>query len=193
MTKKEIYQAVGQEAGYSSTQVAAVVAGRRKDTSEKILPAYKRITNQPTTIKEVYALIAETTNYSVGHVTQVIAGRRNDVKGTITPMFNKLKNGVSATPTRDATLVECFDRAFSKKETAKRKQTKNVRAGGVGDLIKQMRERRNLTQEELADGVYCDVSTIISAEADSRTCSLNTFFNILNYLRVETEFAFRFL
>ena len=102
------------------------------------------------------------------------------------------------TKLKTKSLEELEDKYFGKKGTSKRENYEaQVEIEIIGEFLKQYREDKNLTQQQLAKKLGMDKSYISKIEHNVKTQRLDTLVNVLKalkghlFIRIPAEKGFR--
>ncbi len=90
-------------------------------------------------------------------------------------------------------LEELTDKHIGKKGTPKRDQFEyELRMEIVGDIIKEARKKRNLTQQELGDIIGVQKAQISKIENNTKNVRIDTFIKVLNALKAKVNLKIEF-
>ena len=141
------------------------------------------------TKKELVSKVAARTGFSESHVSKVLSGSRTNAE--ITACANEIENGVTTkavvktskkkdvVPVASKELNEQFDKNSS---------IKRFKTSDIGGILRQARENRGMSKEDVADAMNEDEDTISNIENDATECTLEQFFGYFLACRVQVDF-----
>lgn len=101
----------------------------------------------------------------------------------------KKQNPVAKT----TTLEEVEDKIYGKRGTPKREAYEAAfREEVIGEIIKQIREKQNLTQDQLAHLLKINKSNISKIENNVKSIRMDTFFRIIKALNAKMTIILEF-
>ncbi len=105
----------------------------------------------------------------------------------------KIKQQKKKTPLRLASFETLENKYYGKKGKAKREAYEAAfREELIGEIIKQIREKQNLTQEELAQMLNVNKSNISKIENNLKSIRMDTFFRVLEALKTKMTIKLEF-
>ena len=132
------------------------------------------------TKKELVSKVAAETGYSESHVSKVLSGSRfNQDISDVAEKFEKEDGAVlTSNPSASKLAVVKKETSTSKlSDFTDSKEVKRLRPDEIGNLLKQVREHRGISQDTLASHMGVSRSTISAIETDSANCKLQYFFD----------------
>lgn len=89
---------------------------------------------------------------------------------------------------------EMLDKHISKKGTYEREKFEaKVQAGVIAHQLKELRKKKNLTQQQLADIVGIDKAGISKIEKGTRNLTIETILRVANALGAKVDFSIQAL
>ena len=91
------------------------------------------------------------------------------------------------------TLEELTDNYIGKSGTPERENFEyELRLEIIGDIVKNARKRRNLTQQELGDLIGVQKAQISKIENNTKSVRIDTFIRVLNALKAKVNLKIEF-
>lgn len=86
-------------------------------------------------------------------------------------------------------LSEAEDLLIGQKGTLERDEYEfELKADLIGDMIRQVRKERNLTQEELGELIGVKKSQVSRLENNTKNMTIDTIFKVFNAMNAEVNF-----